>query len=71
MDEETKRIKREIFGKPKQVTQEQPEISIEVNPGLLKMFPPERIKRIMKKEARKYTAALEKKWDRWLKAVSR
>lgn len=71
MDEEAKRIKREIFGKPKEVEQKQPSPTTEINPGLLKMFPKERIERIMKKEARRYKAALEKKWRKWLEAVSR
>ena len=71
MDEKTKRIKREIFGKPKEVEQEQPNTSDEINPGLLKMFPQKRIERIMKKEARRYKAALEKKWRKWMEAVSR
>lgn len=71
MNEGAKRIKREIFGKPKEVKQEQPDTSNEINPGLLKMFPPKRLAGIMAKELRKYKAAQEKKWVRWFKAVSR
>lgn len=71
MDKERERIKREIFGKPKEVVQEQPDTSNEINPGLLRMFPPERLKKIMEREARRYKQALEKKWNNWLKAVSK
>lgn len=65
--------RQKVYGKPEQVTQEQPSIGVnpEVNPGLLRMFPPERLERIMKKEARRYKAALRKKWDHWLEAVSK
>lgn len=77
MDEETKRIKREIFGKPKEVVQGQPdivndiEVAFEVSPELLKRFPPERLKKIMAKEARRYQSALRKKWRNWLESMSR
>lgn len=72
--EKIRKIRREIYGKPKEIVREQPNIvpedNPEINPGLLKMFPPERIKKLMVKEARRYKASLEKKWDRWLKAVN-
>lgn len=71
MDKERERIKREIFGRHEEVVQEQPDTSNEINPGLLKMFPKERLKRIMGKEARRYKQALEKKWNNWLRAVSK
>ncbi len=71
MDKERERIKREIFGNPKVIIQEQPKAPDEVNPKLLRMFPPERVERIMRKEARKYKEALKKKWDNWFRAVSK
>lgn len=76
MNERTKRIKREIFGKPKNVTQGQPNVSGEVtepeiNPELLRMFPPERLERIKKKELRKYKAAQGKKWRNYMESVSK
>lgn len=72
MDEETERIKKEIFGGAKEVVQEQSNTpSGEINPELLKLFPPERIKRIMEKEARKYKHALRKKWSRWMESMSK
>lgn len=77
MDKERERIRKEIFDKPKEVVQEPPkedngtEINPDINPGLLKMFPPERLDRIMKKEARKYKDALKKKWGNWFRAVSK
>lgn len=78
MDKERERLRKKIFHKPKDTPQESSQevgnsnaINPEINPALLKMFPPERIKRLMEKEARRYKAALEKKWDRWLKAVNK
>ena len=76
MDKETERIKREIFSKPKEVTQEQPGIPTgtehqEINPELLKMFPPERLERIKRKELRKYAAAQDKKWKKYLESVNK
>jgi hypothetical protein len=38
---------------------------------LAKMFPPERIEQIKKKELRRYKVAQDKKWRNWLEAVSR
>lgn len=81
MDEERERIKREIFGKPKEVAQEQPdvpgkdsvgiEIGPEVSPRLLSMFPPKRLKRIMTKELRRFQEKQKLKWSRWFRAVSK
>ncbi len=76
MDEEAKRIKREIFSRPKKVIQKQSNTSSEVmepviSPGLLKMFPKERLERIKKKELRKYKAAQDKKWRNYLGSVSK
>lgn len=78
MDKDRERIRQEIFGKHEEnVAHEQSEgngiseISSGVNPGLLRMFPPRRLKRIMEKEARKYKQALEKKWANWFGAVSK
>lgn len=81
MDNERERIRREIFDKPKEVIQEQPSIPVEgsrdieigpeVNPELLKMFPPKRLARIMKRELRRYGQAQKKKWSRWFEAVSK
>lgn len=75
MDKEIERIKREIFGKPKEV-QEQPNAPNEVenpniNPELLKMFPPKRLAMIMKRELRRYQQAQKKKWDHWFESVSK
>jgi len=77
MDEEREKIRRKIYGKPKGVVHESPqgvdsiEVNFEVNPRLLRMFPPGRIKKLMEKEARRYKAALEKKWRNYLAAVNR
>lgn len=79
MNGERERIRKEVFDKPKDKTQEQPDISsgnsIEINsninPGLLKMFPKERLDRIKKKELRKYESSQEKKWSKWLESVSK
>ena len=38
---------------------------------LARMFPPERIEQIKKKELRRYQAAQDEKWRRWLEAVSK
>jgi len=38
---------------------------------LAKMFPPERIEQIKKKELRRYKAAQDEKWRRWFESVSR
>ena len=73
MDKEREKIREEIFGKPKEAEQKQPgEVERpDVNPGLLRMFPPDRLKKTMEKEARKYKQALEKKWSRWFESVSK
>ena len=72
---ERERIRKEIFDKPGEVVQEQSDVSNEtnpeINPKLLKLFPPERIKRIQEKELRKYKAAQDKKWSKWLASVSK
>lgn len=78
MDIERERIRKEIFDKsdtepkeqtiiPRNILEEQPEI----NPELLKMFPPERLERIKKKELRKYKASQGKKWRNYLESVSK
>ena len=76
--EKIEEIRREIFHKPKDTPQESSkegthttENNPEINPELLKMFPPKRIEKLMEKEARRYKNALRKKWDRWLEAVSK
>lgn len=76
MNRERERIRKEVFDKPKKVIQgysDAPGVAMksEVNPELLKLFPPERIKRIMTKELRRYKQALEKKWANWFEAVSK
>jgi len=77
MDKETERIKREIFGKPREDNTSQqhgsPSVGTEgeINPELLRMFPPERIERIKKKELRKYKNAQDKKWRNYLDSVSK
>lgn len=76
MDENVKRIRREIFGKAgKGVVQEQRNVpnesSPDINPELLKMFPPERVAKIKAKELQKYKAAQDKKWRNYLESVSK
>lgn len=77
MDEETKRIKREIFSKPKEVTQGRPKslnnevVGPDISPELLRMFPPERLQKIKAKELRKYKAAQNKKWRNYLESISK
>lgn len=72
MNKERERIKREIFGKSKEVIREPSiEVNPEVNPKLLAMFPPKRLARIMKRELRRYQQAQKKKWDKWFQAVSK
>lgn len=75
MDKERERIRKEIFDKPGGVASEQSNIANgdnpEINPGLLRLFPPKRLARIMEKEARKYKQALKKKWSRWLESMSK
>lgn len=74
MNEEREKIRRQIFGKPTQGQPNAPgevEVNPDVNPELLKMFSPERLERIKKKELRKYKAALEKKWRNWFTSVSK
>lgn len=72
MDNERERIRREIYDKPKETTQKQSDgvESTEINPELLKMFPPERLEKIKEKELRKYKAAQDKKWRKYLESVS-
>jgi len=41
-----------------------------INPGLLKLFPPERIKRLQRKEIKAYAKAQDKKWNNFLKRMS-
>ncbi len=38
---------------------------------LAKMFPPERIQAIKRKELQKYRASQDEKWRRWFESVSR
>ena len=38
---------------------------------LVKMFPPERVEQIKKKELRRYKAAQDEKWRRWFESISR
>jgi hypothetical protein len=38
---------------------------------LARMFPPERIEQIKKKELRRYKATQDKKWENWLEGVSK
>ena len=38
---------------------------------LAKMFPPERIEQIKRRELRRYKAAQDKKWQNWMEKVSR
>lgn len=77
MNRERERVRRKIYGKPEGKAQKSPQevdntnVNSEVNPRLLRMFPPERIKRIMEKEARRYKASLEKKWSNWFSSVSK
>lgn len=42
-----------------------------INPELAKLFPPERIKRIQRKELKAYARASEKKWKHYLESMSR
>jgi hypothetical protein len=39
--------------------------------GVAKVFPPERIERIKKKELRRFRETQDKKWQNWLEGVSR
>lgn len=73
MNKERERIRKEIFDRPKEEIRRPPDggEDSDINPKLLKMFPPERLERIMRKELRKYGMALKKKWDNWFKAVSK
>lgn len=77
MNKEREKIRKEIFDKPKDVAQGQSstpsdiEDNPEINSELLKRFPPERLKKIMAKEARRYQLALKKKWSRWFESVSK
>ena len=67
--------RQKIHSESEQMVQEQPDAPNETNPEinqeLLKTFPPERIKRIQQKELRKYKAAQDKKWRKWLESVSK
>ena len=38
---------------------------------LARMFPPERIEQIKRRELRRFKAAQDKKWQSWLEQVSR
>ena len=76
MNRERERIRRIIFNKPRKVILENTKtpnemIEPEINPELLKMFPPERIKKLMEKESRRHKNALEKKWRNYLEAVNK
>ncbi len=77
MNKEREEIRKEIFGKPKKEvvsgqSENNPttEANPEINPNLLKMFPPERIERIKKKELRRYKAAQDRKWRNYLESVN-
>lgn len=65
--------RQKIHDESEQVAQEQPDIAIdpEVNPKLLRLFPPERLKKIMAKELRRFRIAQGKKWRNWFTSVSR
>lgn len=46
-------------------------ISVKKESDLAKMFPPDRIEQIKKKELRKFKQAQDKKWENWFEGVLR
>lgn len=67
VDIERKELRQKLFGTKEQGNTP---IASSVSLALLKLFPPERLERIKKKELRKYEAAQDKKWRNYLEAVS-
>lgn len=68
------KIKREVFTDKETKENSQGNTSIdnpEINPELLKMFPPERMEKIKRRELRRYKQAQEKKWKNWMESVSK